>query len=212
MILNCPLPEALTEIPQPSCPFKLDQIVRMAFQRRQPSATPPFATLAELQAIAKWNTYKAATDSTKMVFSPIFAGMVIPPSEGLTTGGNDNSTFNGIPDYNGEGSVTVTGVMKNLPPATKRALDALSQESLAGVTGATNLTVFLFNKDGYSFQENPAAGTTYRGIPIYNFRISSVGSEGLNAPNIHNFSFGVPANWADYLTSVKPTFDPLTEL
>jgi hypothetical protein len=211
MFIECPLPASLEAIPAQDCPFKLDQIVKAAFQRRQPLATPPFATLVDIQTLAEWNTMKAAVDDTKIVISPLFAGLVIPESEPLTTGGNDNTTFNGIPDYNGEGMVTVTGVFKNLAPALKRSLDKLTQESLAGVGGSTNLTLYLFNKDGYSFQTNPST-TLYFGIPIYNFRVSSLGSAGLNAPNTHSFSFSVTADWADRLTSVKPAFDPITEL
>jgi hypothetical protein len=217
MILNCPLPAALTAIPAVTCPFKFDQIVRIAFQRRQPVATPPFATLADLQTLLEWTTFKAAVDDTKIVVSPIFASLVIPQSEGLTTGGNDNTTFNGVREYNGEGAVTVTGQFKNLPPVSKRAMDLLSQESLASSVGVSNLTIYMINKDGYVFSVNPvdgagAATTNYVGVPVYNFRIASTGSEGFNAPNINGFSFDLPANWADYITSVKPTFDPLTEI
>jgi hypothetical protein len=217
MILNCPLPTALTTIPMPTCPFRFDQLVRLALQRRQPAGTPPFVDLEAIQTLLNWTTFKAAADATKIVTTPIFASTVIPASEGLTTGGNDNSTFNGIRQYNGEGAVTVTGQFSNLPAATYRALELLSQESLAGSTGISNLTAYLFNRDGYSFQINPvdgagAATTIYRGIPVYNFRVSSPGSEGFNAPNINNFSFDLPADWARYISSVKPDFDVLSEI
>ena len=214
MVLNCPLPTSLTAIPQPTCPFRFDQIVRILFQRRQ--AAVPFPTLADIQTLGDWTTFKSAADSTKVTCSPIFSSLVIPPSEGLTTGGNDNTTFAGIREYNGEGAVTVTGSFKNLPPATKRILDTLSQESLAGSTGISNLSIFMVNRDGYIYAVNPApaevATTEYWGVPAFNFRVSSPGSEGFNAPNINNFSFDLPENWANYLASVKPTFDPLTAL
>ena len=138
--------------------------------------------------------------------SPFFAGMVIPQSEALTTGGNDNSTFNGIPDYNGEGMVTVTGQFKNLSPLAKTALDKLAQESIASPVGVTNLELFMFNKNKVGF----SIGT--KGVQVYNFRVSSVGSEGFNAPNIHNFSFNLPGDWDTGLTSFTPIFDPFTEL
>lgn len=217
MILDCPLPAALKAITQPTCPFKFDQIVRMALQRRQPTATPPFATLVDIQTLANWTTLKAAVASTKVVVTPIFAGLVIPASEALTSGGGDNSTFAGIREYNGENFVTVTGSFKNLPPISKRDMDYLSQESLAGSTGVSNLTAYFFNRSGYSFQVNPVdaggvATTTYFGVPIYNFRVSSPGSEGYNAPNINTFSFDLNSDWADYLSSVNLAFDPLTEI
>jgi len=217
MILQCPLPASLKAITQPTCPFKFDQIVRFALQRRQPVATPPFSTLVAIQTLANWTTFKAAVDNTKVVMTPVFTGLTIPGSEAQTTGGNDNSTFNGIREYNGEGSITVTGEFKNLPPASKRDLDWLAQESLASSVGISNLTLYPINKDGYIFPVNPvdgagAATTTYFGIPVYNFRVGSAGSAGFNAPNINGFSFDLPASWADYLASVKPAFDPLTEI
>jgi hypothetical protein len=211
MILECPLPTALTAIPQPTCQFNMFQISRFAFQRRQASTAPPFANLVAIQTKANWDTLKAAADSTKVVMSPIFNGFTITPSEGLVAGGNDNSTFNGIPDYNGEGFAQAQGQWKGLPPLTKRALDRLAMESLSGATGVSNLTIYMFNSDGYSFQRNPT-GTEYFGIPIYNFRLSSYGNEGFNAKTITNFSFTMPPNWGDYLTSVLPTFDPLTDI
>lgn len=219
MILSCPLPTALTTIPTQACPFRFDQIVRAFFQRRQPSATPTFATLTAFQTLATWTPLMTAVDSTKVVASPIFSGLVIPRSEAITTGGGDNSTFNGIAEYNGEGSVRVTAQLKNVAPAVKRAMDLLSQESLSGSTGLTNLEVFMVNKDNYAFPVNPmtnavppVATTVYKGVPIYNFRISSAGSEGFGAPNIHDISWDMPASWADYLASVKPLFDFLTDL
>lgn len=215
LIVNCPLPTALTTIPAVSCPFRFDQIVKFAFQRRQ--ATAPFATLAAIQGVAAWNTLKTATDATKVITSPICTSVVIPQSEGQSVGGNDNSTFAGIPEYNGEGFVAVTGEFKNLPPAVFRALRLLSQESLASSVGVSNLTVMFINRNGTLYPSNPvdnagAATTEYRFIPVYNFRISSPGSAGFNASNVNSFSFQLKDDWANYLAAVQPTFDPLTEI
>lgn len=210
MIVNCPLPATLTKIKQPSCPFILDQIVRTAFQRRQAAA--PFATATTIQTLSNWDTFLAATDATKIVLSPIFAGGSVPPSEPLTQGGNDNTTFNGIRLYQGEGFVTMSGVFNNLPQETKRDMDLLTQESLASSVGVSNLTIYFFNKNGEGFANSgkPAAG--YWGVPGYNFRISSVGGGGFNQQNTNNWSIDLPGNWSDYLVSFLPTFDPLTQL
>ena len=215
MIVNCPLPASLSAIPAVTCPFRFDQLVRVALQRRQAAA--PFATLVAAQTLASWTTFLGANDATKVVTSPIFVNPVLPQSEPLTAGGNDNSTFAGIRDYNGEGSVTFTAQLKNLPPAVKRAIDLLTQESLASAVGISNLTAYLINKDGYVFAKNPVDGagastTEYWGIPVYNFRISSPGTAGLNSANINNISFDLPADWADYLVSIKPAFDPLVAI
>jgi hypothetical protein len=217
LIVNCPLPAALTPIPGVTCNFNFDQIVKSAFQRRQPAAPGPFTTLAAIQTLANWTTFKAAVDSTKVVTTPIFTNTEIPPSEPLTQGGNDNTTFAGIREYNGEGSVTATAQFKGLPPAVKRAMDLLSQESLASAVGVSNLTWYPINWVGILFAENPVDGagastTIYRGIPVYNFRVSSPGGGQLNSKNITNVSWDLAPNWADYIAAIKPAFDPLTEI
>jgi hypothetical protein len=210
MILACPKPAALTKITPAGCPFKLDQIVRLAFQRRQSAA--PFANLTAIQTLTNWDTLLAAVAGTKVTITPIFANLVIPNSEPQTTGGNDNTTFNGIPQYNGEGFVLVTGTFYNLPAEAKRDMDLYPQESLASNIGATDLTVFPFNKNGQgaAIVDQPLTG--YWGIPVYNFRISSRGSAGFNAPDTHQFSFTLPGDWDRYVQLYTPTFDPLTQL
>lgn len=203
MNIICPAPAALAAIPAQSCPFRMDQIVRFAFGRR---AVPAFATEAALKLLATWTTLIAAADNTKVVMSPLFAGMVIPGSEGVFVGGGDNTTFNGIRQYQGEANVTVTGTFTNMSPAVKAALDLLTQESLASAVGVSNLEVVMFNKDGFAATKNLDF------IPIYNFRLSSRASEGLNANDVHAFSFDMLPDWETGLQMTKLGFDPLTAI
>lgn len=197
----CPKPEALTPMPAQDCPFRLDQIVRMAFARR---AMPPFVSETTMKLLATWTPLIAASDETKVVISPLFAGFVVPSSEGIFQGGGDNTTFNGLRIYQGENFVTVTGQFSNISPAVHLALTELSQYSLASSVGVTDLGIIPFNKNGYAF---PNALDT---IPVYNFRVATRGSEGLNANDIIPFSFDVLPEWDKHLQSVKLSFDPLT--
>lgn len=205
MQVACPLPAALTDIPVSACPFRFDQIVRVLYQRRQTATS--FATEALMKVLANWTALTAATDDTKVVVSPIFSGFVIPSSEPITVGGNDNSTFNGIREYYGEGAVTATGNFKNISSDVKAAMQLLTQESLASSVGVSNLTAYFVNKDGVIFYTDDQ-----RGIPVYNARIGSVGSEGLNAPNVTPFGFDLQPEWDTAIKAVIPSFDPLTEL
>jgi hypothetical protein len=215
--ISCPLPAAIPTIPAVTCPFRFDQIVKLALQRRQPTGTPPFPTLVDIQTLANWTTLKAAVANTKVATTPIFTSPALPRSEALVVGGNDNTTFKGIREYNGEGAVTFTAQMKNLPPAIYRTLKLFSQESVSSAVGVSNLTAFLINADSTIFAVNPesapgVAGLEYWGIPIYNFRISSPGSEGFNAANINDIAFDLPSDWADFLAAVQPDFDALTAI
>lgn len=204
--LVCPKPAAIADIPDQDCPFRLDQIVRAAFGRRSPGR---FTTEANFKLLATWTSLLAATDETKVVMTPIFSSLVIPSSEGLFTGGGDNTTFNGIREYNGENFVTVTGQFKGLSPAVYLALQTLSQYSVPGNIGGTDLGIIPINKNGYSF---PGGDNGLDFIPVYNFRLGSRGSEGFNAQDIIPFSFDVTADWADHLASIKTTFDILTAI
>lgn len=203
LIILCPPPAALAPPPAQDCPFRLDQIVRFAIGRR---AVPAFATEAAIKALATWTPLLEAADSTKIIMTPIFASLVIPSSEGIYTGGGDNSTFNGIPIYQGEGTVRITGQFTGLSPAVVDILETYSQESLASGVGLSNLGLIPINKDGFIFPKNLGLA------PIYNWRLASRGSEGLNANDIIPFSFDVLADWFKGFTSVKPSFDPLVDL
>lgn len=202
-IIDCPLPESLTAVPVQDCLFRMDQIVRFAFARR---SAPPFATEAAIKLLATWTPLLTAADETKVVMSPIFAGFVIPGSEGQFTGGNDNTTINGVRLYGGEQNVTATGVFSNMSPAVKTALDALTQYSVAGSLGTTDLGLIPINKDGKIFPKNLGF------IPIFNFRVGSRGSEGYNANDTHGFSFDLLPNWDEGLLAIEPAFDALVDL
>lgn len=207
MNITCPLPAALTAIPASTCPFIFGQIVRIAFQQRQTEST--FTDLTDFQDKDTWTTLKAASDATKIVMSPVFAGFTIPSSEALTQGGNDNSTLNGMPEYYGEGFVQPTGIFKNLQPAAKKAMLDMVQFSLMNAAGASNLTWYLFNKDNYAFYIDNGG---IFGAEVYNYRVGSAGGEGLNSPNQTPFSGTMGGEWDNNLKSVKMPFNVLTEL
>ena len=207
----CPKPESLTEIAAQDCRFKFDQILRLMFQRN--TAAAPFTTAAAIGLKASWDAHKAATDDNKVVVTPVTMAVEIPSSEAQTEGGNDNSTPFGMPVYLGEGAVEVTGQFRNLAPAVVKSLRALSPESDVSL-GVANLRVYMVNKDQYIIhegqQEGGVAGDAW-GIPVYNFRVGTMGSTGFNSDNMIPFSFTLPPYWDENLEMTKPTdFNPLT--
>lgn len=204
--MDCIRPEALTDIPLSDCEINFDQIIMLIYQRTQAAA--PF-TDATIKLLATWTPLLAAADSKKIVMTPKFAGLTIPQSAALTQGGNDNTTINGIPIYNGEGFVDVTAQISGMSSDTKAAIKTLTPESQANSLGLSNLTVYLVNRFGDIISNN------YRGFPIYNNRISSVGSEGLNSRNQNQLGFSFGPDWDNNLAITKRAdlgFDPLTQL
>ena len=207
LLCDCPLPAALTALTAVTCKTKFDQIVRMGIQRV--STTTPFngGLGDDIEVEADWTSRMALADSDKIIITPFFTSLVFPVSESILSGGGDNTTVNGLPEYQGESNVAVEGVFKDLPDVQVQELDDLACESLAQ-DGEASIWVYFFNRFGKIIH-----GLTFQGIPVYNFRISSLGSEGLNASNMHSFRFDLvntPKAWDRDSVLATPAFDPLT--
>lgn len=215
MVIECPKPAAMTALPvAAACPFKFDQILRSGFQRTQPNATPPFNATAPITAKDSWTALMAKSDATKIVVSPVFAGLVIPPSEAIVTGGGDNTTPFGIAEYGGESPVDVAYIYTNQSPAMIAGLRKFSQESIP-VLGTYALTMYWFTKDGGIIYNKPkgSAAADGHGVPVFNHRLSTIGSEGLGAGNKNNAGFSLPPYWDETIAMVFPTdWNPLTDL
>ena len=213
VVCACPPPSAISAIPAAICPFKFDQVVKIWFQRKQ--ATPNFDLVTNLiESEASWTPLFAASDDTKVTVSPFISGLTFPMSESIEVGGGDNSSVFGLPEYQGEGNIVVEGMLKNVEPARLKILDEYVCESLA-TQGSTNLTAYFLNRFGQIIHNNQ------QGFPIYNFRVSSLGSEGLNSNNTHAIRFNLVNDAAidedaeawdrDSLIAIpEATFKPLT--
>lgn len=199
-LFTCPAPSALAAIPATSCPVRFDQIQKLAFQRVQDS--DPFADETALKTQSNWTTLLAASDDTKIIISPYLNNPIIPPSEALTEGGNDNTTIGGVTRLMGGGNVVVTGEFRNISIAALAKLKALTAES-ALTAGFTNLTAYLFNKDGSIIH------AAQNGFKIYNWFVGDPGSEGFNKDNVIPFRFEMKYGWADNAVVSTPTWNPL---
>ena len=135
-LFTCPQPTALASAPNPTCPVRFDQIQKMGI-RRISGATA--LTTATVLLAATITPLLSATDNTKLLISPWLSNFIIPNSEPLKEGGNDNTTINGIPKLNGFGFVNVTFQLKNVESTTADAMRALASESANSVAWTTNL-------------------------------------------------------------------------
>ncbi len=197
----CPPPTAIAQPAAITCPFNLNQTVKMALQRIQASA--PFANEEAIQTQSNWTTLKAATDSTKIITTPFLTNFIIPPSEANKAGGNDNSTVFGMPRLNGGNHVTVTFEIHNAPNDVLATLRALSKES-AIQAGFTNLSGYFFDEFG-----NVASNSNFSGIKIYNWFIGDNGSQGKNSPTMAMGSFDMEFGWSEGVIKTTPDFNIL---
>ncbi|HRE52241.1 MAG TPA: hypothetical protein PK339_12515 [Flavitalea sp.] len=204
-LFTCPAPTALADIPAQACPERYDQIIRMFLMRRQSAA---LFTTTTVKVLETWTPLFAEDDSTKIIKTPLLSNVVIPPGEILKEGGNDNTTINGIPRLNGRGFAPVTIQLQDAESAVRKGLRALASES-ALQPGFTNLEAIFVNRFGQLIYRK--ATDNVFGIPIYNFVVGDVGTEGFGKSNIANMSFDLAPGWSDDVAMIGVTdFNPLT--
>jgi hypothetical protein len=210
LICECPLGTLPNQIDL-TCATDLDQIVRIAFQK--PQATPSFVTLTPITDVDTWTTLLAASDDTKVVLSPATANVVIPSSEAVYVGENSNESINGLGYYLGENNIRVTGEISS---ANQLVIDALADLAcFSDVSlGASQLTAYFFIRRIKGVSRVVAKGSDvagdYVGFQIFNFRVSSVGSEGYQTKSKYMFSFDMqPDEWAK-MELVSTDFNPLS--
>lgn len=198
----CPAATALPTLPAITCLENFGQIQKIAFQRRQ--ATAPFATVAAAQVIAGWQSFLDATDSTKIIVTPFFENFTIPGVVAKAEGGGDNSTLNGRPIPVDPDAVVAPGRFRSLPANVFKQLRALACE--------TELTAYMINNAGKVIGHS-RNGTTYEGIPVFNYFIGDKEALGFGTDDKNNFQFGLDPWWSTDLKYVTPTdFNALYDL
>ena len=205
---NCPLP-ALSEIPDSTCPFTLNQLSRFIITKKASSIFPltvGSSATDDPTLAAFWTALEApgVTDDTAIVKTPIIGGEpVVSGGEPQIEGGGDNSTFNGKAEYNGNNASEFTGTFKRLTPEQARGLKDLS---------CHDLEVFFINNFGKIYGISKDAGVTLEGIPVSALALGDRNNAGFNTQDTNMFRFSLDPRWDDYLYEVTPetAFNPLT--
>ena len=213
LICTCPAATALTTIPKVTCPENFGQIQKVAFQRlRQSDGTlngfEEGTGNTPIEVLANWTTFKAATDSTKIVISPFINA---PTDSGgdarYTSGGNDD--LGGIPSVLGGNPVQFEGQLRAVPQGIIKIMKELQCEAEAG-----NLGVYLFDEHGniQAIHDDP---DYYYPIPIRALFIGSLIHGNFDAKDYNVISWQYADNYSvqdDGLAIVRPGFNPLTDL
>ena len=210
MGLICSCESVLPNLVDVTCPQDLDQIVKLAFQLKQASA--PFDSSDTIDDVNSWNALLAASDATKIVLSPATANVTIPSSEGNFSAEDSNESVNGVGYYLGENIVKVTGEIHSPSQEVIDALNALSCYSDPSL-GSSKLTAYFFLRRIKGVSRVVAKGTSvaseYAGFEIFNFRVSSLGSEGYNSKTKYMFSFTMQPDEWEGMELVSLGFNPL---
>lgn len=196
---ECPLPSVLEDIVEAACPQQFGQIQKLIVRMIQPEGDTGFALDADILSKADWEAFKVSVTNTKIVLTPNIPGIVIPNSETLTEEGGNNNTIDGVSILVGKGVVKVTGKCLNMPVSVAKSLEGLTKFS--NVSGNTLIEAFFLNEAGQIIYKKV---TDITGFPIYNFVVSSVGTEGYNKANTHMVSFEMKGDWDNGLTIASP--------
>lgn len=197
----CPEPEAIPSIPEPICPEDFGQIVRLILTRQKNQIA---ATVAAAKLIATYSPLITAVDDTKIQVTPkLMEGIVIPPGEPITEGGDDNSTPLGRQLVVGAATIPVEGFLRGVDSAVIEALKQFACEEL---------DIVLINEFGqYIFHKND--DNTLRGFPIHAFFVGDKGNEGKNTQDKAKIRWGFDGGWRSKAIMVTPTdHDPRFDL
>jgi len=210
LLCDCPNPTELTSPVDFTCPINFDQIQKiLPFRKAAVDALGWFADVAALSVEANWDALLAASGDDKLIITPYFNNVIIPQSEEQTEGGNDNTTIDGIETSLGESFTKVTGELRGAPSDVSRALQLMGCETNSDI-GETNVNSFYLAKNNLLIYD--AATAVPNGFPIYNFRVSDVGTEGFNQKNKMNLSWSTKPGWSNNFAVVKLPFDLLSKI
>lgn len=203
----CPLPTEIADLTPVTCAEHFGQITRIGFQRLG-TVFPDLSGVGGIQLLLSWTALQTAADSTKIQVGPINENHIIPASEAITDGGDDNTTAFGQSLVVGAGQVSATGTYRGLPSAQKMELEQfVSESSIYGQLG-----VYFFNEHGQIIANN-LTGTEYSAFPITGYFLSSIMSDGFNTHNKNNYQWSMKSNWSDFAKVITPSdFNPNLDL
>lgn len=211
----CPDDEILTEIPTAECAFDMDQVQKLAFATEGnviwDSATggglgdgSPQVD-SQVDTLADWQARRVAVDSTKIVVTPrIGADPIIEAGEQITSGGNDNSTFDGLVEDNGTGPSNFSVAFKSISTDQEVAMKGIR---------CKNPEVYFFLKGGLIACRKVKGTENHVGFRAYSYFLSDRNNAGFGTKDTHTMSFQLKEGWSEELVIVTPAdFNPIYDL
>lgn len=208
LLCQCPRSEALQDIPKADCPVNIGQIQKIVFSRLRDDAGAlnSVSSLAASVGLPLWMARMTATDSTKIVVTPLINEPESEPGDAVMTSGG-NADVGGIPSVLGSNATTFNCRLQKVPFEVGTAMKQFMCEEL-GVYLITMAGKIL----GLRSPSVTGDGERLRPIPIQAFFASDLGMGNFDTPSSYNISWSFPPNWSDDLVIVEPNFNPLTDL
>lgn len=204
LLFKCPIGPYLGGIAPTDCPIKWDQTQKVVFGRKDATRFPNAGAFV---SEAHWQALLNATDDSRLVITPYVSGFVIPPTEVLSAGGNDNTTIDGVREVTGVGYATVSMMLKNISSETANELRAIGTETMIQPGVSTIEGFFLQTSDAVVYNKT-ASLAEFRGFEIFNLVVTDIGNEGLNSNTVYNVTFDVKGGWSQYWGYQVLPFNP----
>lgn len=222
-VLNCPCPTtgSLKDFTDLACKFQLSQVEKFVLFRKGKArfddlnATTP-GTMGipnppgdqQAMILADWQTFRTATDDSKMIVTPKVG------SSSTFTSGDANT-------YGGEtlnGATIVTSYSASSWEADFFYLSPEQAAEFQTLARCEDLEVIFLMKDKTilaskgEMNANTPPAPTIKGFDIESFQFADVALEGLNDINKHHVTIQLENGWFANAISFKPTWNPLTSL
>ena len=146
---------------------------------------------------AAWLTFLADVAKTHAV-TPFIDSFDIEGTTALTEGGNDTSTYNGVPRLRSTSFAMAKGKISAADPAQLKALRKLAAKS-GNFQQGTRIGCFLIHEGTgmTGIAPTAAAPTIVRAIPCFNIFIGDAKKGGLGASDDYEFQFHMEGGWSD---------------
>jgi hypothetical protein len=202
----CPEGTAIGDVTIDNCPEQFGPVHKIGGQRlRNGSALNKFVVATGPDTLANWTPFLEATDSTRIVMSPILEEPVLEDG-GLREYGGGTQTLGGIPIPLGA----------NPSPFTGKFLQK-SQLSMSQMAdwACENLGVWLFNEAGQigCLVDDLASPTEFYPIPVRGFYVGDKVFGTFESVDYNGVQWSFLPGWSRKFKIVNPTdFNGLTDL
>lgn len=200
LLFDCPLPAALPDVSNPTCPVLPGNIQAVVLQRKQVTASFDVTTIA---VQATWTPLLAATDATKVVIINA-VNFETTPGEQITEGGNDQTTYKGRPKFKGFGYTTGSYTLSGVSSAYAAEVQALGKFS-AGAGQRSYLTAYFLTDDNFII-----SASNFKGIEVVNHFVQDVKKGGgYKLEDNYNVQFIIDALWSFDMVTTHANFNVL---
>lgn len=201
-LFGCPLPSALTAILDQPCVMESGSIISIALQLEQAAPTFTGTGSDDIKAVTAWNTQIAANDATAIRIIPV-NNFTVAPGEAITSGGNDNTYYRGLPKLLHGGYSTASAVLEGYTPATAKAARAFTKFSKVPSGIRTKLRAFFLTDANYIGHMDD-----FNGLPVWNWFVSDLNKAGeFKETDNYNLQFVMEYGWSENLNWSKATFN-----